>query len=133
MGEGINKVLEYYEEEYSSGDKWQLFEAVLLALKDNKRAPQWVINAFEAGVIQYRDFEVKTTDEAFNLSRKGMHMAQAKKENDLAMGVYIKIELLKQEGRAVDDSLFIDVGEIFNISGAVAKNYYYRAREVLEK
>ncbi|MGQ7816817.1 hypothetical protein ACUTAH_14325 [Metapseudomonas furukawaii] len=117
-----------YQAAFESGRKANLFNALQLCASHGLPMPEWVAKAYLKGFHRWNSYDAPSLDEAFDVKLpKGAHVGRLKKERKLRLAVPIKVRELQRQGRAIDESLFHDVGVALNVSGSTARNAYYKS------
>lgn len=121
---------------YETGRNIPLFVALRLCACHGLPMPDWVAEAYLRGHNRWNSFDAPSLDEAFGVQLpKGSHISRLRKESKLRIAVPLKVRELQQQGRALDESLFRDVGLALNVSGSTARDAYYKSsvRRLLQK
>lgn len=107
---------------FAEGDKSNLLRILCLCLAEGYVLPTWVKNAVISAFHDVDTGKVSSWDDVFGpakpLVRKG-------KRQELAHKILLHVVDAETEGRAVDVTLFDEIGPRLNISGSKAKEYYY--------
>ncbi len=84
--------LNYLKHEYEVGDKAKLLEAVELCGMYKLIMPEWVVYEFTMSHRKWRKLEVKTLDQAFEVTKpKGYHFHKQKEFIDKAGNVFLDV------------------------------------------
>lgn len=129
---------------YREGDGNWLLEAVRLCEKFDVAMPPLVAEEFIRSLQRYRDWDVKTLDEAFSVSRPIKNQKQPAMNGLLSRDVMAQTKpdkvwlAVKNRGYratgkrvAIDLELFEEIGRPLAISASTARNYYRIAKKVL--
>jgi len=109
---------------FESGDKGALLRAVAECARMDKVMPEWLAVGFREAWLSVIHYEAKSWDEAFGRAHpKGMNLRAARKKWRLKYAVQNKVRELSDQGRAINDELFAEVGKLFNIGVTLAKEY----------
>ena len=131
MDQDIIPYINELEARYRAGDADALLEALNLCTSlEDSPMPGWVADGVNDALSKYHEFEAKTLDEAFNVSRKkGMHLN--KERNKIAQKGRIAGQVLraKRNKTSVTDELFAEIGTKMKITGSKVKRLYYEDRD----
>lgn len=131
MDFGLIQMISGLEARYRDGDADALLEALnLCTCLEDSPMPGWVADGVNDALFKYHEFEAKTLDEAFDVSRKkGMHLN--KERNNIAQKGRIAGEVLraKRNKTSVTDELFAEIGTKMNMTGSKVKRLYYEDRD----
>jgi hypothetical protein len=110
---------------FDVGDGEALLDAIDGCARSGMALPLWAAEAFCGRYVSWVQFEARTLDEAFGVTRKGMHVASQNQRERLRLHVVLLVIQLHEEGMPIDDKLFAKVGADFGIGGARVKAIYY--------
>ncbi len=125
-----------YQAPYEAGRNVNLFAALRLCACHDLPMPDWVADAYVRGYQRWNSYDAPSLDEAFGVKApKGSHIARLRKHSKLRLIVPLKVRELQRQGRAIDESLFRDVGLALNVSGSTARDAYYKSayRKLLQE
>jgi hypothetical protein len=117
------------ESAFKAGDKSRIIHGVQLCTVfglDRRKWPQWLDRAFndayEAGISG----AISSWDKVFGRPiAKGKQRKAARLRSQLILPIVYRVRQLHAKGRAIDKTLFEDVGRKFGISGTTASKIYY--------
>jgi len=126
--------LDNYVSKYCDGDVAALFEALRLCCVNKQlNIPDPIARAIVDAIDKWHNYEVDTLDEAFSVTLPPYtHLERKKAKKSILVNVYFRVEILREGGKSIGTELFEKVGKEFNISGGVAKNYYYEFKNRLK-
>ena len=88
--------------------------------------PHWIVNELNKSFRLWKEYHVKSLDEAFQITReKGLHISSKRKILDKVIIVIYLVNKRAKNGEPIDEYLFECVGKELNISSALARKYYY--------
>lgn len=115
-----------YRARYEAGDYQSLLAALRECACHDLPMPDWLANAYCRSHDDWLSFRKHSLDEAFRVAfPKGTHINKKRKMRTLGFAVPNRVSELSKQGRAIDASLFHDIGTEFNISGSTARDIYY--------
>jgi len=129
------KAEELYEV-FQNGDPSVILEAIHICSSYSLLLPRWCQTAFESAYEKVRGFEFKSWDDVFGRPHPKNEKNGAKyDEIQKGLPLYARVTKIKQNdpAKAIDRSLFEDVGKEFGISGSLADQYYYKWKKRLNK
>ncbi|MGA4532264.1 hypothetical protein ACPA1H_18150 [Ectopseudomonas chengduensis] len=122
-------ILMEYRARFEAGDKQVLFAALRKCACHDLPMPDWLADAYCKAHDDWVSYRKPTLDAAFDVAiPKGTHINKLKKLRSLKLAIPLKVQELCTDQRPIDESLFNDVGKIFNISGSQARDIYYKYR-----
>ena len=135
-----NKYVDEYLErmlkrEFEAGNKSALLDGLYACLELKRPIPKWLqvafLNAFEAA----ERLEIRSWDEVFGPPiPKYTHQKSKKRNAELLPLIIARVEAALKAKRAVDKSLFAQIGKELGIGGGTTtSNIYYRSRRKLRK
>jgi hypothetical protein len=126
---GRNTLTKRYVEKchkrFDAGEGEALLDAIDGCARGGMTLPLWVGEAFCVRYVSWARFEARTLDEAFGVTRRGMHVASRNQRERLRLHVVLLVIQLHEEGMPIDDKLFAQAGADLGIGGARAKVIYY--------
>lgn len=118
--------LQAYRQEYESGNSYALLRAVTTCARAGVAIPEWAAEAFLHATNRWFRMETRTLDEALGVEwPKGKHFERARRNGNLAYAVSHRCKELINAGRAIDNSMFGEVGAEFGIGKTLAQRFYY--------
>jgi hypothetical protein len=135
-----NKYVDEYLErmlkrEFEAGNKSALLDGLYACLELKRPIPKWLqvafLNAFEA----VERLEIRSWDEVFDAPvPRYTHLKSKKRKAELLPLIIARVEAALKAKRAVDKSLFAQIGKELGIGGGTTtSNIYYRSRRKLRK
>lgn len=103
-------------------------EALFLCSKFKHPFPIWMVHQLHIGLDRYFNFDVKTLDEAFGVSRKGMHLSAHKEYKKLGQDIFLACLYGDSVGATKEETWGV-FADVHNISFDKAKNIYYHHLE----
>jgi hypothetical protein len=122
------KIVDERRQQFEAGEDWALLDAVEFCALGGMAMPVWLANAFYERYAAWRLFRVRTLDEAFRVKRKGARLIDRARREWLKPRVVLRVLLLHDQGKAIDEDLFEKVGAKFGIPGGTARDIYYEAK-----
>jgi hypothetical protein len=120
-------VINSLEAQYLEGDAEALLTALsLCTCLEDSPMPYWVADAVNQALTNYQKFEIKTLDEAFGITRKGVQMEKKRRKPDEENAVAGEAFRLKRHGTPISDELFEIIGEKLNMSASKVSRLYYK-------
>lgn len=122
--------LEQLRAQYEQGEKFTLMLAIRKCANHDLIMPRWVGAGYIAAFDTILNYRSKDWNEVFgNPIPKGANLAAKKKKRDFEFAVFNEIVSIRKfnPNRAIDVSLFEEVGKKFNIGKTLAEEYYYSA------
>lgn len=112
---------------YEAGDKNALLGAIRICANHDLVMPEWLARAFIRSYDKVLTHRVKSWDEAFGSPLpKGKHLNAARKKREKSPAVWLEVRrMVTEEGRAIDDLLFEDVGKKLGLGKTQASEFYY--------
>ncbi len=124
------EALEDYRRRFEAGNGAALLSAIAFCGQQHIPMPRWLVETFYSRWSSWNRFQSRTLDEAFGVeSPKGWRFGAQRRYSHLEPFVHCYILEEKKKGRAVDESLFEDVGQRFNIAKTLVSEYYYRSQK----
>lgn len=117
---------------FERGDKMALLAAVRVCANHDMPLPEWASRAFIRAYDTILNCRIGSWDDAFGRPyRKGVHLAALRKRRKLRMKVWLDVNAeLKKSSRAVDESLFEDIGRPLGLGKTLTAEMYYEARNM---
>lgn len=110
---------------FTDGDA--LLEALITAASLGLPMPQWLAGRVAQAVSSYRNYEVKTLDEAFGVQRpKGKRLDAEQSERQNALYVVAETLRLHAEGEPISANLFEMAGASCGIGKTTAEAWFYK-------
>ena len=112
---------------FEGGDNRALLEAVDICARARIPMAAWVAEAFSSRFAAWRRFDIRTLDDAFQVSRrKNTRLDDRARQEQLKWDVLNRVCALRKEGHPLDVELFETVGSEFGMSGSWANKIYYQ-------
>jgi hypothetical protein len=129
MDQDIIPYINELESRYRDGDAEALHEALnLCTCLEDSPMPGWVADGLNHALCKYNEFEVKTLDDAFGVSRKkGMHLDKERAKAGLKNRIAAEVFRAHRGEKKVSttDDLFAEIGAKMNMTGSKVKRLYY--------
>jgi hypothetical protein len=125
--------MEIARQKYEEGNKAVLLMAIHLCFLMKKPVPDWLRLSFIEAYQQATAFNIRSWDEVFAPPvKKRTQLEKRKKYVDLRYPIAIRV--ISRGAKAIDKSLFDEIGRELNISGTTASDIYYKhgGKELLE-
>lgn len=123
------QMLTDHEKSFTGGHKTSLFAALHICACHGLPMPDWVSNAYSKGFHDWVNYREASLDDAFGVSLpKNARLHKLKSMRIMRLAVPLKVKKLHDEGRAIDKSLFDDVGKELGIGGSTVRDIYYQNR-----
>ena len=127
-------ILEALAQYHLSGDGAWLLEAVRRCGQYGKPIPRIVREPFDAALLRHVKGEVRTLDEAFSAQRpKSRNRPAELNHNRYGWKIFLTVQHLREEGRALDEELFTDVAKSFPFSWSTVRNIYREVADFMEQ
>ncbi|MBK8993994.1 MAG: hypothetical protein IPM40_21230 [Gammaproteobacteria bacterium] len=118
--------LEAEPQRFEAGDRMALMGAMRICANHDLPMPLWVSRAFISAYDQVLNCKAKSWDTVFgNPYPKGEHLSARRKKRTKAPAVWVAINRAHKQGRAIDESLFTEVGKKLGLGKTLAAEYYY--------
>ena len=118
-------ILDMYKTIYEQGQRYSVIPALALCFSSNLEIPKWVKAGYLTALEQLYNGDHTTLDHALGMKRgRGKRGKSHKLSSDQEHKIYARVCELRQQGMAVDDSLFESVGKEFGIGKTLAKETY---------
>jgi hypothetical protein len=115
-------------------DSFMLMYAIRICARHALPLPDWVARAYSEAYDKVHKYHARSWDEVFGKPYpKGRHLSASRKLLEKSQGVWAEITKIKEEcpNRPIDEFLFEEVGEKFNIGKTKASEYYYAVEQWL--
>lgn len=121
--------LESEYQRFEKGDKGALLAAVRICANHDLPLPPWASKAYIAAYDKVLNYRVGSWDDAFGRPfEKGKHLASLRKRRSNRSKVWLAVRhAVEHEGRAIDESLFEDVGKALGFGKTLVSELYYKA------
>jgi hypothetical protein len=129
----ITEFLDGCKEKYENGNQWALMQALYVCAREGASLPKWVAHAYVKAYEAARTGHAKSWDDVFGSPYpKGTHFRKVIKHHEILWPLYSRAKEIVQTNpnQAIDESLFEQVGEEFNIGKTLASEYYYEAKDL---
>jgi hypothetical protein len=127
----LAEILDILKEQFETGDKSALLQAIYRCLQLRRPVPEWLrevfLNAYEAPAR----FEIRSWDEVFGRPvPKGTHLKTQKRNAELRLLILERVEALKAEKKPIDKGLFEKIGRELSppLKGTTVSEIYYDER-----
>lgn len=111
---------------FEAGDRNALLGAIRICANHDLVMPEWLARAFIRAYDKVLRHDVGSWDDAFGRPLpKGRHLNAARKKRNKAPAVWRRVRKLHEEGRAIDDLLFEDVGKELGLGKTLVSEFYY--------
>jgi hypothetical protein len=120
----------------ANGEGYWIIEAMLSALvlvQNDDPFPKWLATAALAKLERYGNFEVRTLDEAFGVTRKGMNLAAQRRTLRDIENATFDVAVLHSAGLPIDDGIFDEVGSQYGISRSTMASWWAMSNFRLQK
>jgi len=122
--------LDEIEANYKEGDKQAIIDAMYVCADACLDHPDWLRNAFLNSVQAVRGYGAKSWDEVFGKPHdKGVNIRARAKKIKYQWAVYASV---KNSGRAIDASLFEDVGKFYGLGKTLTEEIYYTGKPLYD-
>lgn len=111
---------------YLKGDKAQIPHCLDYCLRFNVPIPHWLLRAWNNAYQAITASEFKSWDDVFGKPlRKGKRQTTARRDKEIALDLFRRVQELRAIKTPTDYALFKTVGAEFGIGATAAKNIYY--------
>lgn len=124
----LNAAYELAKEEkrFAAGDRNALLGAIRICANHDLVMPEWLARAFIRSYDKVLRHDVGSWDDAFGRPLpKGKHLNAARKKRNKGFSAWIRVRQLHDQGRAIDEQLFEDVGKELGLGKTLVSEYYY--------
>ncbi|MFC6187495.1 hypothetical protein [Pseudoxanthomonas mexicana] len=123
-------MVERFRDSVERGDGDALLEAVSTAATLGVAMPTWLASALTRAVAAYRNFEVRTLDEAFGVQRaKGQRQDAVQSEGSKAIYVIAEVLRLHAQGTPIDAGIFEAAGATCDVGKTTAQDWFYKHKK----
>lgn len=123
--ESLPKLQQAYKQ---AADPKILFKAIELCLNRGLPVPRWCAQEFANSWRKVERYEVRTLDEAFDYSNKGVNLHDARRRMRLADKVAIDAIFRIEDGES-SESVLREIASEVNVSYECARKWYYDRRK----
>jgi hypothetical protein len=126
--------LEALERNFAKGDNFALLHAIRICANHDLVIPEWAARAYIKRFDAVLNCETDSWDGAFGRPYpNGVHLSKARQRRKLRFAVYARVrELLKANPkRPIDEGLFEEVGDKFDIGKTLCGRLYYEAKRMV--
>jgi hypothetical protein len=124
--EAAAEELKTERERFERGDKAALLGAVRICANHDLPLPSWASRAFIAAYDRVLRLDTGSWDDAFGRPYpKGKHLAAMKKKRLHRVPVKVAVDRAHKAGRAIDETLFSQVGKEFGLGITLVAELYY--------
>lgn len=115
---------------YEAGDSVALLGAIRECACHEMPLPDWAARAFIRGYDQVLNCRAGSWDEVFGRPYpKGTHLAALRKRRLNRIRVILAVRKAREDGRAIDVSLFEAIGLSLGLGKSLAAELYYEAKK----
>lgn len=114
----------------AAGDGYWTVEALISAVSMVKAGgdfPEWLAAPLLEKLLRYGNFHARTLDEAFGVSRKGVHLEAKRRELEHHDAATFALAQLAEAGVSINDELLEEVGELYGIGRTVMADWWARS------
>jgi hypothetical protein len=115
---------------YENGNHEALLIALSECVRSNVEIPEWVKTSFLSSIKKWQDFENKSLDDAFCVTRKNLQLPAQRKKLQHQGDIYLRMCSLIGENMTVEDALEIVTNE-YPVAHTLAKQYYYEIKNII--
>lgn len=124
--------IEAEREAVENGDGFAVLACIRRCVTNNLVAPEWLAYAFNRRYDKVLNCHVRSWDEAFGKPYPGKSISDLRRRRELRFAVLNAVNNIRcQPGRAIDESLFEEVGAEFGIKKTLCSELYYEAKALL--
>lgn len=125
--------LESERQRFEGGDKAALLAAVRICANDDLPLPPWASKAYIRAYDAVLNCRTGSWDDAFGRAlKKGTHVAALQRRRRQRRKVWLAVRrAVEHDGRAIDESLFEDVGKALGFGKTRAAELYYEAHRLV--
>lgn len=120
---------------YLEGDKRAVLHGLNLSLHNSLPIPEWIKNAYVSAYNGINHYKEKNWDAVFGKPYPKNTVIKAKKKmRDLCWKVHDRVSEIKNNNpdTPIDEYLFEQIGEEFDIKKTLASEYYYHIEKYLD-
>lgn len=127
---GEHRNLARLRREYGSGEPRALLTALAIVLHEGRKVPRWISEPMANAAWRVVNYQARTLDDALRLkATKGY--ASLKRVHSVGKDAYSLVRRAEDEGRALTDDLFNEVGDRLGIGKNTARKYFIFWRDVI--
>jgi hypothetical protein len=124
------RILSMHRRQFENGNNEALLEAMAFCGRRRIVQPDWIVDAFAERWKKWTEFQVRTADEAFGLSRpKGQKLSWLRLQHKLKYEVLLDIADAQAHRRPVNHDLYEEIGERYGVSATTVDKLYREARK----
>ncbi len=121
------------ESKFANGHKLAVLMALSLCIEYELPIPDWAAGGFLVACNTVERYESNSWDELFGKPYgKGAQLAAMRKKRDKSRLIYSEVFDLHEAGRAIDESLFEEVGRRHAMGKTLSAELYYEYKAAID-
>lgn len=125
--------LESLRQSYEEGEQKALLSAIRICAAQEIPLPAWASKAYIRAYDTVLNCRVASWDDAFGRPfKKGLHLSALRKRRGTRLKVWLAVrQAVERDGRAIDESLFEEVGGALGFGKTLTSELYYEAKRLV--
>jgi hypothetical protein len=117
--------LEAHHKRFLANEPVALLDALEICATMQVPMPQWAADGYVRRFLRWTEFDAATLDEAFGVTRKGVHLAASRRRQAQSYGILREIARLQHEGVPTGDRLFERAAKSVGVNAKMVRKIYY--------